>query len=373
MAENLTTGKNTRRYMLMNPDLYADLTTRLKYATPPAVKNLVATDQEIDAILRDPNLPLREKRRILSDALYRLQLYKSMIDSESVADSMVGPMDTADSSRFTAPAARRRQWDTYRPVISSSTPQQRFTAASSDRKLSSIHPSVSTKSATTTPQLQQQISPTGLLSSSAFQRQLAADDDDVDDDDLQQFATPDPAAAAASSSTSAADTSERPITNVDAEILKYVAKNYHQQAFHFLKAIETLPDDVIKIDPNTLEVMVRGRPAIHIVDLLKEMANTLPPPRGRASTPMPMAGVQSVVGLMARRSNLPASIIKSPRIRNYFVESRKSVMDQQQTSTYASRPQQRQRGMFDDPTLYRDWEGVPRLPANTTRTGLRFK
>ncbi len=63
MAENLTVGKNTRRYMLMNPDLYMDLTTRLKYATPPAVKNLVATDQEIDTILRDASLPLREKCR----------------------------------------------------------------------------------------------------------------------------------------------------------------------------------------------------------------------------------------------------------------------------------------------------------------------
>ncbi len=87
----------------MNPDLYADLTTRLKYATPPAVKNLVATDQEIDAILRDTSLPLREKRRILSDALNRLQLYKSMIDSENVAASMTAPLTDASSSssRFT--------------------------------------------------------------------------------------------------------------------------------------------------------------------------------------------------------------------------------------------------------------------------------
>ncbi len=81
-------GKNTRHYMLMNPDLYTDLTTRLKYATPPAVKNLVSTDQEIDAILRDASLPLREKCHILSNALNRLQLYKSMIDSESVAESL---------------------------------------------------------------------------------------------------------------------------------------------------------------------------------------------------------------------------------------------------------------------------------------------
>ncbi len=76
MAENLM-GKNTRHYMLINPDLYTDLTTRLKYATLPTVRNLVVTDQEIDTILRDANLPLREKRCILSDALYRLQLYKS--------------------------------------------------------------------------------------------------------------------------------------------------------------------------------------------------------------------------------------------------------------------------------------------------------
>ncbi len=58
MAETSTVGKNTRCYMLMNPDLYADLTTRLKYATPPAMKNLVAMDQEIDAILGDASLPL---------------------------------------------------------------------------------------------------------------------------------------------------------------------------------------------------------------------------------------------------------------------------------------------------------------------------
>ncbi|MCP4705355.1 MAG: hypothetical protein GY865_12155 [candidate division Zixibacteria bacterium] len=122
--------------MLMNPDLYANLTTRLKYSTPPTVKNLVATDQEIDAILRDANLPLREKCCILSDALYRLQLYKFMIDSESIADSMVRQnAAVASSSSMDAGAnrlapyslqpPRRRQWDTYTPVIqSSSTPQQ---------------------------------------------------------------------------------------------------------------------------------------------------------------------------------------------------------------------------------------------------------
>ncbi len=386
MAENLMTGKNTRRYMLINPDLYMDLTTRLKYATPPAVKHLVATDQEIDAILRDANLPLREKRRILSEALYRLQLYKSMIDSESIADSMVGP--NAATSMVTganrlAPyssQAARRPWDTYRPVIQSSTPQ-RFDQPSMIPPHHFFAPTTSTTSARMPQQLQQQqqqqqqqISPSPL-SASAFQRQL----DDADGDE-QQFATPHPAAAASStasaSASASADRNGKPITNMDAEILNFVPQNYQQQAFQFLKAIETLPDDVIKIDPNTLEVIVRGRPAIHIVDALKQISNTLPPPKGRA-TPMPMAGLQSVVGLMARRSNLPATIIRSPRIREYFVESRKAVTDQQQpstsTSSYARAPRQRQqRGMPYDPTVFRNWHDVNQLPWKTTRKGTQF-
>ncbi len=93
---------------------------------------------------------------------------------------------------------------------------------------------------------------------------------------------------------------------------------------------------------------------------------------------MPMAGLQNVVGLMARRSNLPASIIRSPIIREYFLESRKALTDKQQpsasTSSYAQAPRQpcQQRGMPGDPTVFRNWEGVLRLPYKTTRTGMQF-
>ncbi len=72
---------------------------------------------------------------------------------------------------------------------------------------------------------------------------------------------------------------------------------------------------------------------IHIVDALKQMANTLPlPPKG---SPMPMSGPQNVVGLLARQSNLPASIIRSLRIREYFLESRAAMDQQPSTSRYS--------------------------------------
>ncbi len=78
------------------------------------MKNLVATDQEIDAILRDASL-------CQLCQLNRLQLYNSMIDSESVAESMVSP--SADTTAVTALLAARRpqqpQWCTYRLVIQS--------------------------------------------------------------------------------------------------------------------------------------------------------------------------------------------------------------------------------------------------------------
>ncbi len=277
----------------MNPDLYADLTTRLKYATPPAVKNLVATDQEIDAILRDTSLPLREKRRILSDALNRLQLYKSMIDSENVADSMTAQFTDASSSssRFPPPPSssyvypgtrrpqqqqQRQQFDTYRLVIQS-TPR-RFDQATPHF----FGPTSATRSATartSQQQLQQhQISPTGPLSSSAFQRQLAEGDDEDDGDQYrqQQFVTPSTAATPSASASVSADRTG-PVLDMDATILQMVPQNYKQQALQFLKAIENLPENVIKIDPNTLQVLVRGRPTIHIVDVLKQMANTLLP------------------------------------------------------------------------------------------------
>ncbi len=86
------------------------------------MKNLVATDQEIDAILRDTSLLLREKRRILPDALNRLQLFKSMIDSESVADS-ISALPSTDARLLPSQAMRRQQYNTYRPVIQS-TPEQ---------------------------------------------------------------------------------------------------------------------------------------------------------------------------------------------------------------------------------------------------------
>ncbi len=83
------------------------------------MKNLVATDQEIDAILRDASLLLREKRQILPDALNRLQPYKSMINSESVANS-ISALPSTDARFIPSPAMRRQQYDTYRPVIQSS-------------------------------------------------------------------------------------------------------------------------------------------------------------------------------------------------------------------------------------------------------------
>ncbi len=358
----------------MNTDLYADLTTRLKYATPPTVKNMVATDQEIDAILRDVNLPLREKHRILSDALYRLQLYKSMIDSESFADSIVGPNATAASSPMdvgavnrlapysSQPARRRQQWDSYRLVIQSSPHQ--FDQSTPHFF---VGPTSATRSATakTSPQQQQlhQVSPTGPLSSSAFQRQLAEGDDDDDGDLQQQFATP-LSVVPPSTSTSASVDRTGSVSDMDAAILQMAPQNYQQQALQFLKAIEILPEDIIRVDPTSLQVVVRGRSTIHIVDALKQMANTLP--TGKSA--MPIAGLQNVVGLLARQSNLPTSVIRSPRIREYFLESRVAALDQQPSTSHArySRPrqhqQQQQRGMPGDPTVYRNWHDVNQLP-----------
>ncbi len=97
-----------------------------------------------------------------------------------------------------------------------------------------------------------------------------------------------------------------------------------------------------------------------------------PLPRAGQGTPMPMARLQNVVRLMARQSNLPASIIKSPRVREYFLECRKAAMNQQPSTSHAPPRGRQQRGAPDDPSLYRNWEGVPRLPYKRTRMGTQF-
>ena len=81
--------KVTRSYYLINPEVYKNLQTRLKYTTPPALSQLVDTDQSIDELLQDSNVSTREKQRILSEKLQELHTLKDIVQSKEKPTAQV--------------------------------------------------------------------------------------------------------------------------------------------------------------------------------------------------------------------------------------------------------------------------------------------
>ncbi len=338
-----TATTKTRRYMLVNPDLYKDLTTRLKFATTPEVKQLISTDQEVENILKDESLPPREKRRILSEALRRLETYKTMVDTEPAAAA-------ATNQQPTRAQQQRVRFNLESPIfpepLSRSTPKRARMETESSIESSAAPLTPSFKSAT---------------AASTSKAPAAA----------AEASLPSP-----SLPTSSASRYSTPIPNTYEEIFESVGvpQNYRTSAMEVVKAIESL--DSMSIN-NKLQVLIKNHPTIHLTELLKSLSTS------GSRDPQNLYEIQRIMGLLAKETDLRLATINNPAIRRYFQAMRSSPASASAssdanrtftTTTTPSRPisriqqqQQRSRVLPPNPAIYTDWQEVSSLPYRVTR------
>ncbi len=371
----------TTRYMLVNPELYKDLTTRLKFATQPELKQLMSSDQDIENILTDPNISSYEKRRLLSEAVQRLQTYKTMIDMD--ADQQANPFigtqgayswpqqqqqgNRTGNRRHQAPGPIQPKG----PVITS-TPLQR-----DGQQESLVFPSRFTPTAAKPFQHYHQFSPRmGAEASTSASAEIPRP---LDHQGSSQYESPLDFSPHRVNTTrqmlrfSPTETDEASPNYQD--ILQALPMNYRKSATQVLKAIESLSPNLMHIDPSSHRVVIKGRELVHIVDMLKAMGNTLP--ETTTTSPTLPAGIQNVVGLLARQSNLAPSMIRSPRVHKYFeqmrsVDTASPPSQQEQAAPAITAPGRRRTGVNRthpyNPTVFSDWRDIPNLPSRSTRS-----
>ncbi len=360
----------TRRYMLVNPDLYKDLTTRLKFATTPEVKQLISTDQEVENILKDESLPPREKRRILSEALRRLETYKTMVDMEGESVPTSAATSTANQREPTRPEQRRVRFDIESPIfptfphpLGRSTPKRARLEIESSSSTAPLTPSFKSSTAS---------SSSSLSRASPFTRT-----------DLKI-----PAAAAAEAATSStiplpslpttsASRYSTPVPDTYEEYFESVGvpQNYRKSAMEVVKAIESVDSNMMSIN-NKLQVLIKNQPTIHLTELLKNLSR-----RETLQNVDLSANIQRIMGLLAKETDLSLATINNPAIRHYFEAMRSSAAsassDTNRTFTTRTSPSrqmprtgpriQQSRILPGNPNVYRDWEEVDTLPYRMTR------
>ncbi len=333
-----STGGQVRRYMMVNPDLYKDLTTRLKFSTPPEVKNLISTDAEIEAILKDPKLPIHEKRDMLSDAMHRLQVFKQMIDQDSAAASepaTLFPGVTGFQPYTPRPHASRLFTSTPR-----SSSQQQQTRRRFAPQQVGVDGDYDDDSERTT------------MPSAAIPTQSAAlpfsfqGEQSGDRTSTQVFGTPEEGKPSTSTSKSRS-------RDLHQEIVSEIPQSYKREALQTLKAMEAIPG--FNIDPTSLQASMRGTNIGDIAEIFTTFAAS------KMKTSAVNREAQQMVALLAQETKLPASVIHNPTYQHFFQKyrTRKSVGSQR-------------KGLPGDPTQFIDWQDVTSLPGRITRSHRKY-
>ncbi len=338
-----STGGQVRRYMMVNPDLYKDLTTRLKFSTAPEVKNLISTDAEIEAILKNPKLPIHEKRDMLSDALRHLQVYKQMIDQDSAASE----------PNIQFPGVIPFQPFTPRPHASrlfTSTPRS---SSQQTRRLFPHRVGVDGDSEHTT--MASAAIPTHSAAlPKSFQQEPYEDEDHTG----TLFGTPEEDKPRASTPTSRKDLYQ--------DITSQLPKSYTREALQTLTAMEQIPG--LNIDPTSLQVSMHGRNLGDIAEIL----TTFSEPQMKTTSVNREA--QQMTALLARQTKLPASVIRNRTYQQHFKTYRTQLHS---PSLLTRQPAKKplgtsRRGLPYDPARFKDWQDITKLTGRTTRSKQTF-
>ena len=359
--------------MLVNPELYENLQTRLKFSTAAPVSQLIRTDQSIDKLLNDPRIPVREKQRALAQSLQELETYKDMIEDYQTTpnrlqrhhDAMLPNIDLLRGTLAATPTAAAATGPYRRQSLQQ--PQKQRSMLSLSRMTS---PQLAS-----TPKDGHDDDDDGTTASS-FQS-LPSENRTIMDDDVKrdlllqkQQQQQDPSSMMVHSI--GHDSSQ---CNQADQILSMIPEDQRETATATLSAVYNMPQDLLHIDSDTLEFMVKGQRVGHATDILNVIGN---PSLVKKSSRSPVPGIQQVLQTLATESDLPATVIKSPQAKTYFEKARdlaaktKLAAAAVATVTPVSKRIRQQRNTFGNPANFKDWTDVSQLPTRETRTGKKF-
>ncbi len=151
------------------------------------------------------------------------------------------------------------------------------------------------------------------------------------------------------------------------KIYKRVVSNFplESQATmnEFINALSTIPEDEFSINPQSQEILIKGKP-IRDSDIASVLGTMNSPTEARQ---VPL-GTKQTARLLAESTNLPASIIKSPKIREYVIGIRQKAASQAQPSKQR-RSRQTEYSEYSNPAKWKEVESL----TSATRTGSAYK
>lgn len=211
----MNNSKHVKRYLLVDPAIWQTLQTRLKYSTDPFTKNLLKADEELDQALKLEDVSLEDQKRLVSDALQKIQLYKSMGDTNFLPEQILGP-------------AMQRPQKSERP--------KRKTAADILQTLETPVPRN-----TSTP-----------------------------------INTPDASTSKYESPTQEETRQKLTFQNPFEIVFEHLPEKYKGKSQPILQALSNLPD--LDVDPNTMEVSLMGQPipGSNLTEIVKQFHHSSP-------------------------------------------------------------------------------------------------
>ena len=272
----MSNEKYTKRFLLIDPELFETLQTQLKYGLEPEVRNLTAVDRELRQLLDSSDqMPIHETKRRIAEALRKIQIFKAKPAPE-ITTVPIQPTTAVQPAPEGMVFQRRSQPPTT--PISRTPPGDRLMTPQD------FQPRTPAATATSTPLSRTSASP-AFLSPPSQSEFLAT-----------------PIAGEQQVTPQAALTS-----NFQDAVLKQLNKKQAKQAEPILRIIDEVSDDILQIDPTSLSVSVHGKtiPSSHLVNIIKRMQNTL------SGSPIP-PGYEEVIEALAKHTNMGSSLIKSP-------------------------------------------------------------
>ncbi len=267
-----------QKYQMVLPEIWDEMQRRLKHGTAPTTANVLSAERDLESILRNPNYSDETKRLIFSDALRRFKNFQDI-------EKQMKPHTTTTRQRehlLAAAATPRAHYNS--PFVA---------AALSPAQLESSWANLP----------EADVSP--------FQ-QVRSTESPKESEEPEAFASPAAPAPAGPS-----------IPKIYKDAASYFSPKSQEGINEFINALSAVPTKQFSIDPESQEILISGKPIrqSHIIDIL-ETINSKSPIAGKDQLP---PGTKETAQILAKNTNLPATSIKSPNIREYVVGIRQKA------------------------------------------------